>query len=150
MQNDDYILFEHNLTIFDLKNLFIIMICSLFLLCFCSLFLGFNIASVLQIQPVLVSNLYYFCIVLGIIFIITALMLRFSTFAKIILTEDKIIYKPPISVKIYEMQYSCVKSFGYTGSILIVSGAFGQKLNVYLSKKTANKIIGILKKQCDF
>ena len=146
MPNDDYILFEHNLTIFDLKNQIKMVAVLLLLFCFCAFGLFFKIDSLAKI-PFLVENLYLFSIVIGILLVISCAFLRLETFAKIILTEDKIIYKPPVLFRIYEMEYSCVKSFCYANCALVVEGEKGQKLSVYLTKNTADKIIDILQRE---
>lgn len=144
MKNDEYILFEHNLTLRDSKNLLFFMIYLFGLLCFFYVILMFNIGSILQTQPILVKNLSCFNIVIGIFFVIICILIRTSTFAKIILTEDKIIYKPPVSVRVYEMNYSGVKSFFYSKSTLFVIGNFQQQFAVNLAKDTADKIMCIL------
>ena len=145
MQNDEYILFEHNLTLRDSKNLLIATICLFCFLSICCAVLTFNVDSVLQTQIVLTKNLYFLSIVMGVIFVIACILLKISTFAKIILTEDKIIYKPPVSVRVYEMEYSCVKSFVYKKSTLFVIGERQQRFALNLAKDTADKIIDVLK-----
>lgn len=145
MQNDEYILFEHKLTLRDSKNLLIATICLFFFVSICSAVLTFNVDFVLQTQIVLSKNLYFLNIVMGVIFVVACILLKISTFAKIILTEDKIIYKPPVSVRVYEMEYSCVKSFVYKKSTLFVIGERQQRFALNLAKDTADKIIGILK-----
>ena len=144
MQKDDYILFEHKFTVKDSKNLLNAVICLFLSLCICGSFLLFNIGSILQTQTFLSTNLYCFSMVVGIIFVIVCSMLRFSTFAKIVLTEDKIIYQPPIGFRFYEMEYFSVKHFCYEKSTLFVWGENQQQLAVCLAKEVAEKIIGIL------
>lgn len=144
MQNDDYILFEHNLTVKDSKNLLCGAICLFCILGVSAFVLIFNVGSVFSTQAVLIKNLYFFNVVIGVVFVALCMLLRASTFAKIILTEDKIIYKPPVSVRVYEMEYSCVKSFYYNNSTLFVIGEQQQRFAVNLTKDTAYKIIGFL------
>mgnify|MGYP006976112358 FL=1 len=143
MSNDDYILFEHKFTVKDSKNLLNAVICLFLILCIC-LFLFFNIGSILQTQTFLKTDLYFFGVVIGIIFVIACSMLRFSTFAKIVLTEDKIIYKPPIGSRFYEMEYFSIKHFCYEKTTLFVLGENQQRLAVCLAKNVAEKIIDIL------
>lgn len=144
MQSDGYILFEHKFTVKDSKNLLNAVICLFLILCICGSFLFFNIGSILQTQTSLRTDLYFFSMVIGIIFVIACSMLRFSTFAKIVLTEDKIIYKPPIGFRFYEMEYFSIKYFCYEKSTLFVFGENQQRLTVCVAKDVAEKIIDIL------
>lgn len=144
MSNDDYILFEHKFTVKDSKNLLNAVIFLFLILCICCSFLFFNIGSILQTQTFLRTNLYFFSVIIEIIFVVACLMLRFSTFAKIVLTEDKIIYKPPIGSRFYEMEYFSIKHFCYEKTTLFVLGENQQRLAVCLAKNVAEKIIDIL------
>lgn len=147
MPNDDYILFEHKFTVKDSKNLLNAVIFLFLILCICCSFLFFNIGSILQTQTFLRTNLYFFSVIIGIIFVVACLMLRFSTFAKIVLTEDKIIYKPPIGSRFYEMEYFSIKHFCYEKSTLFVWGENQQRFTVCLSDEIAHKIIAIIDKK---
>ncbi len=147
MPNDDYILFEHKFTVKDSKNLLNAVIFLFLILCICCSFLFFNIGSILQTQTFLRTNLYFFSVIIEIIFVVACLMLRFSTFAKIVLTEDKIIYKPPIGSRFYEMEYFSIKHFCYEKSTLFVWGENQQRFTVCLSDEIAHKIIAIIDKK---
>ncbi|MDO5305629.1 MAG: hypothetical protein Q4E87_08665, partial [bacterium] len=125
-------------TLRDSKNLLIATFCLFFFVSICSAFLTFNVDFALQTQIVLTKNLYFLSIVMGVIFVVACILLKISTFAKII-------YKPPVSVRVYEMEYSCVKSFVYKKSTLFVIGERQQRFALNLAKDTADKIIGILK-----
>ncbi len=144
--NDNYILFEHQLTMADLKTSFHSLFFSFFLVLICFLLLFFVPQSSVSNNFLLVN--INILVVFSISFsLVSVIFIWFGTKSKIILTEDGIFYKPPISKRIYEMNFVDVTAFEYKKSLLIVSGKKYKQFAIYLTEDIACEIISILKEK---
>lgn len=144
--SDDYILFEHQLTAADLKGSYRSLFCSFGLL-LCCFFLLFFLPKTSFSNEILLVNINIFAVLSFIFVIVSAVFVWMGTKSKVILTDDGIYYKPPISKRIYEMKFVDIIAFEYKQSLLIVSGKKQKQFAVYLTENTALAIMNILKEK---
>lgn len=144
---DNYILFEHQLTMADLKGSSRSIICSFGLLLCCFLLIIF-IPKIPFSNEIFFVNINILAVLSFIFVVVSAVFVWLGTNAKIILTEDGIYYKPPVSRRIYEMKYGKISTFYYKNSMLFVCEKNnGKHLSLFLEQNIAEKIIIILRQK---
>lgn len=143
---DDYILFEHQLTMKDLRMSFSSLFCSFILVLSC-FFLMFFLPKTSFANIFFAVNINVLAVLTILFIFVSVLFIWLGTKSKIILTKEGIHYKPPLSKRIYEMRFVDVTAFEYKKSLLIVSGKKHKQFAVYLTKDIALEIISILKEK---
>lgn len=144
-ENNSEIIFRHKITLEDLIGKYLYSLNLLIIPLSILLSIGFY--SPIAIKSAFSSSIFIPAILLSIIFILLDIVMTiFYTNAKIVMTEDKIYYKPPFYNKIYTMDTDKIDFYSQNAFLLSIYGKNPeQHFKILLSEKHSENLIRLLK-----